>query len=168
MTRSRAGSGDGPTRLGGANAAGVRYDGGMTTPDHNEPYADIIGCARPESARAPMPLEDRAAQFSPFAALTGHEDAVAEAARYVEARPALGDVERDELDRTLATVRAQLREQPHVLVTWFKADPAKEGGACQMHEGRVRTVDELANALVFADGARISLDDVLTLRILPL
>ena len=139
----------------------------MTTPDHNEPYADIIGCSRPESARAPMPLEDRAAQFSPFAALTGHEDAVAEAGRFVEARPALGDAERDELDRTLAAVRAQLRDQPHVLVTWFEADPAKEGGLCQMHEGRVRAVDELANALVFADGARISLDDVLALRTIP-
>lgn len=113
-----------------------------------------------------MPLADRAAQFSPFAALAGHEDAVAEAARYVEHRPALGDAERDELDRTLAMVRAGLAKQPRVLVTWFEPDPAKEGGVCQMHEGCVRTMDELANALVFADGARVSLDDVLALRIL--
>lgn len=114
-----------------------------------------------------MPLADRAAQFSPFAALAGHEDAVAEAARFVEARPALGDAERDELDRALGAVRARLAEQPRVLVTWFEPDSAKEGGTCQMHEGRVRTLDEMSNALVFADGARISLDDVLALRPLP-
>lgn len=159
-----------PAGTKGANGSGergrVRYDGGMTVPDHNEPYADIIGCSRPESRHAPMPLADRAAQFSPFAALAGHEDAVAEAARYVEARPALGDAERDELDRTLAAVRAQLPEHPHVQATWFEADGAKEGGTSRTQEGRVRMIDELAGALVFEDGARIPLEDVLALRIL--
>ena len=130
-------------------------------------YGDIIDLSRPRSARASMPIADRAAQFSPFAALTGHEDAVQEAGRYVEERIALGEAEREELDRQLAEIRRILPQKPHVVVTRFVEDALKDGGTCATHEGRVRAFDDVSRALIFEDGAQVPLSDILSLTRMP-
>ena len=129
-------------------------------------YEDIFGLSRPPSARPPMPMADRAAQFSPFAALTGHEDAVCEAGRFVEDRIALGDAEQAELDRQLAQIRATLSERPRIIATYFVADLLKEGGTYATCDVRVRAFDELTGALVFETGERISVADIFSLVIL--
>lgn len=114
-----------------------------------------------------MPIADRAAQFSPFAALAGHEDAVREAGRFVEERAPLGEAERAELDRTLARIRASLAERPFVTITHFVPDTLKEGGTYARYEGRVRTFDEVGQALILEDGTRIPLDAIESIRTYP-
>lgn len=126
-------------------------------------YADMVELDRPASARPPMPLADRAAQFSPFAALSGHEDAVQEAGRFVEERVTLGDAERAELDRKLSEIRKELARRPHVIVTCFVSDEFKEGGTYATREGRVRAFDEEMRALVFESGERILIADIFSL-----
>lgn len=120
-------------------------------------YDDIRHLSRPPSSHPPMGLRDRAAQFSPFAALTGHKDAITEAGRITEERLPLSDVEQAELDDTLRELRKLLPSHPRIKVTYFVADELKEGGSYQHHEGAVRTIDEYHGRLVFENGPSISL-----------
>lgn len=121
-------------------------------------YDDIIDLPRPKSKHEPMPMSDRAAQFSPFAALTGYGDAIDETARLTDARIELSDEERAELDykqQYLATLDA-----PTVTVTYFIPDERKSGGAYVTHTGVLKRVDEVERMMVFADGARVEMDEV--------
>ncbi len=121
-------------------------------------YDDIIDLPRPKSKHEPMPKSDRAAQFSPFAALTGYGDAIDETARLTDARIELSEEERAELDykqQYLATLDA-----PTVTVTYFVPDERKSGGAYVTHTGTLKRIDEVERAMVFADGARVEMDEV--------
>lgn len=125
-------------------------------------YDDIIDLPRPKSKHEPMPMSDRAAQFSPFAALTGYGDAIDETARLTDARIELSEEERAELDykqQYLATLDA-----PTVTVTYFVPDERKTGGAYVTHTGTLKRIDELERMMVFADGARVSLDEVIAIE----
>ncbi len=87
------------------------------------PYDDIIDLPHPTSAKHPrMPLPDRAAQFSPFAALAGHGAAIAETARLTDRRIELDEDTRAELDRKQRILMEFLAEQPEVTITWFRPD----------------------------------------------
>lgn len=123
-------------------------------------YDDIIDLPRPKSAHEPMPMSDRAAQFSPFAALTGYEDAIDETARLTDARVELGESAVEELERTLAGIAAHISERPEITVTYFVPDGRKEGGAYMTRTGALKRIDELERALVFADGERIAVGDI--------
>ncbi len=129
-------------------------------------YDDILGLSRPRSRRPPMPMADRAAQFAPFAALSGHEAAVAEAARPTEERIVLSDDQRDAIDRALAALRERLGCRPAVRVAYFVPDGRKEGGSYRSDEGRLARIDDLLGLLLLADGARVPLDDVVSLELL--
>ena len=125
-------------------------------------YDDIIDLPRPKSKHEPMPMSDRAAQFSPFAALIGYGDAIDETARLTDARIELSDEERAELDykqQYLATLDA-----PTVTVTYFVPDERKSGGAYVTHTGTLKRIDEIERMMVFADGARVSLDEVIAIE----
>lgn len=125
-------------------------------------YDDIIDLPRPKSKREPMPMSDRAAQFSPFAALTGYGDAIDETARLTDHRIELSEEQRAELDykqQYLATLDA-----PTVTVTYFVPDERKTGGAYVTHTGTLKRIDELERMMVFADGARVSLDEVIAIE----
>ncbi len=125
-------------------------------------YDDIIDLPHPKSKHEPMPMSDRAAQFSPFAALTGYGDAIDETARLTDARIELSEEERAELDykqQYLATLDA-----PTVTVTYFVPDERKTGGAYVTHTGTLKRIDELERMMVFADGARVSLDEVIAIE----
>lgn len=127
------------------------------------PYDDIIDLPHHVSSKhPPMPLEDRAAQFSPFAALTGYEDSIDEAGRLVDGFIAMDDETSARLDRTYAKLKEELAgaKLPFVRVTYFVPDERKEGGTYAEHEGHLRRVDEHPPALVFSDGTRIELDRV--------
>lgn len=125
-------------------------------------YDDIIDLPRPKSAHEPMPMSDRAAQFSPFAALTGYGDAIDETARLTDARIELSEEERAELDykqQYLATL-----DSPTVTVTYFVPDERKTGGAYVTHTGVLKRVDEVERMVVFKDGLRVPLDEVMDIK----
>lgn len=125
-------------------------------------YDDIIDLPRPKSKHEPMPMSDRAAQFSPFAALTGYGDAIDETARLTDRRIELSEEERAELDykqQYLATL-----DSPTVTVTYFVPDSRKSGGAYVTHTGTLKRVDEVESMVVFKDGLRVPLDEVMDIK----
>ena len=128
-------------------------------------YDDIIELPHHVSRKHPqMPLLDRAAQFAPFAALTGHEAAIKETARLTEDEIELDENSKELLDLRLQYLQEHMSEQPEVTVTYFKPDEKKSGGAYETETGRVKKVDRYAGELVFTDGRRIALGTVIELE----
>ncbi len=129
------------------------------------PYDDIINLPHPTSQRHPrMPVRDRAAIFSPFAALSGHGAAIAETARLTDRRMELDEDTRAELDSKQAVLLEHIDEQPEITVTWFQPDEKKDGGAYLTATGRLKKLRELERLLVLADGTEIPLEDVVALE----
>lgn len=126
------------------------------------PYDDIIRLPHPTSAKHPrMPIRDRAAIFSPFAALSGHSAAIAETARLTDQRLDLDEDARAELGRRQQALLEHLADRPEVSVTWFQPDGKKDGGAYVTTTGRLKKIDEVERTLVLTDGMVIALDDVM-------
>lgn len=124
-------------------------------------YDDIKHLTRPQyDDLHPMPMSDRAAQFSPFAALVGYDDAVAETARLTDSRDELTEDEISELNANLNRLLDSLDEQPQISVTYFVPDEKKSGGRYAEKVGTVRIYDSYANELVFTDGVRIAVADM--------
>ncbi len=122
-------------------------------------YDDIINLPHRQSEkREHMSIHDRAAQFSPFAALTGHSDAIEETARLTDGRIILGEYEANLLDEKLR----QLIENPNqiVKVTYFVPDGKKQGGKYVTESKAVRLVDETLQTIIFKDKSEIDLRDV--------
>ncbi|SDA20673.1 hypothetical protein SAMN02910447_01904 [Ruminococcus sp. YE71] len=118
------------------------------------PYRDIIGLPHHKSAdRKPMSLSERAAQFSPFAALTGYDEIICETGRITKEQCELPDHVKDELDRRLALLTAMTAEgyRPTVTVTCFVPDKHKSGGCYENFTGELRKVDSTFRTLVFSD-----------------
>ncbi len=132
--------------------------------DDEHRYDDIIELPHHVSRKHPqMPLLDRAAQFAPFAALTGHEAAIRETARLTEEEIELDENSKELLDLRLQQLQEHLPEQPSVTVTYFKPDEKKSGGAYETVTGKVKKVDGYTGELVFTDGRRIVLGTVVEL-----
>ena len=128
------------------------------------PYDDIIDLPRPVSKKhPPMPMMKRAAQFLPFAALTGFEGEIAEAARLTETAPELSEDALAALDEQLALLRQRLPDQPEITLTRFVPDEKKTGGHFETLTGHVRRLDEVGRILRLTDGATIDLDTVVEL-----
>ena len=124
-------------------------------------YDDILHLPHPTSVKHPrMPIFERAAIFSPFAALTGHAGAIAETARLTDQKMELDEDTKAELDRRQAVLLEHISEQPEITVTWFQPDERKDGGAYLTATGRLKKLDEIQRVLVLTDGTEISLDDV--------
>ena len=124
-------------------------------------YDDIKHLTRPQYDEfPPMSSFDRAAQFSPFAALVGYGDAVDESARLVGSRYELTEDQADELNSSLNRLIDNLDQQPEVRVTHFVPDERKSGGAYVEKVGTVRIFDSYSGELVFTDGDRIALADM--------
>lgn len=127
-------------------------------------YDDIIHLPHHVSKTRPqMPMADRAAQFSPFAALTGHEAAIRETGRLTEEKIALDEDVRAELDREQASLMERIDEQPEISVTYFRPDAKKSGGAYVTVTGRLKRFDEHERVLILTDGRRIAMKDIVTL-----
>lgn len=130
-------------------------------------YDDIKHLSRPQyDDFPPMPISDRAAQFSPFAALVGYDDEVAETARLTADRKELTEDEAAELDSSLGRLLDMLDERPKVRVTYFVPDIRKSGGSYADKVGNVRIYDGFNKALVFTDGTKIAVTDIIKLDIL--
>ena len=124
-------------------------------------YDDIIHLPHHVSQNHPqMPMLDRAAQFAPFAALTGYAAAIGETARLTAERRELSPQEAEELDRRLAALIDHLQERPEVTVEYFVPDERKAGGAYVTVTGKVRHISVPEKTMVMEDGAVIPLDDV--------
>ena len=129
------------------------------------PYDDILDLPHPTSAKHPrMPLSDRAAQFSPFAALSGHGAAIAETARLTDRRIELDEDAKAVLDRKQKLLLALIAEQPEITVTWFQPDEKKEGGRYVTTTGRLKRIDETRRILRMADRTAIPLEDILAIE----
>ncbi len=128
-------------------------------------YDDIINLPHHVSpTRPPMSMQDRAAQFSPFAALTGYDAAIHETARLTDRKIDLGEDARAALDRKMDWLRSQLANQPTITIVYFVPDERKEGGTYRTCEGKLRQIDEAEQVLCLADGTRIPFEDVFDLR----
>lgn len=119
------------------------------------PYDDIINLPHHVSERHPqMSMYNRAAQFAPFAALTGHNAAIKEAARLTEAEQELSESDAEVLNRKLAYLQS-LDEKPTISVTYFVPDDKKEGGSYHTATGIVKSVEPDKGVLQFEDGTGI-------------
>lgn len=119
-------------------------------------YDDILHLPHPVSKRHPqMPVSDRAAQFAPFAALTGHNDAVKEAERQTESRAELGCDAIEILNAKMQLVLALIKQRPEIAVTYFKPDEKKAGGAYLTIYQVVKKIDDIERILVMEDGTKI-------------
>ena len=128
------------------------------------PYDDIIHLSRPVSKKhPPMPMTKRAAQFLPFAALSGFEGEIAEAARLTEAARSLGEDALAALDEQLALLRQRLSDQPEITLTRFVPDEKKAGGHYETLTGQVRRLDEAGRALILTDGTKVDLEAIVEL-----
>ena len=136
----------------------------MVKPMGNQ-YDDIIHLPHPVSKyRKHMSVHDRAAQFAPFAALTGHEEAVEETARLTDAKIELDENEKEELDRRLQYILQQPEGALEVSITYFLPDLRKSGGAYIKATGAVKSLDARARILKMMDGTKILLEDILEIN----
>ncbi len=124
-------------------------------------YGDIRNCSRPQYPDLPpMPVHDRAAQFSPFAALVGYEDAVEETARLTDSRREMEQDEINELNRQLQELSDKIKDRPKIRVTFFIRDSKKEGGRYSSKIGNARVIDKYGNRIIFTDGEAVPIRDM--------
>ena len=124
-------------------------------------YDDIIHLPHHVSKTHPqMSMGDRAAQFSPFAALTGYDAAIAETARLTDQRVELDEYERQALNEKLQVISEHLKEHPKVMITYFLPDDQKDGGEYVIVTGNIKKLDDYEHRIVLMDGSRILMEDV--------
>ena len=128
-------------------------------------YDDIINLPHHISLKRPqMPMHDRAAQFSPFAALTGYDEAIKEEGRLTSGRIELGEYESELLDRSLRDILEHIDERPYISVIYFEPDEKKSGGTYMEKSGRLKRVDEHERKLYFTDGTGVNMDSVIEIN----
>jgi len=125
-------------------------------------YDDIINLPHHVSATRPhMPMIDRAAQFQPFRALTGYEDAVHETARLTDEKVELTEDEKALLDMRLQKLADEIHSQPRVTLTYFQPDKKKAGGAYVTLTGQLKKIDDFEGTLILVGGKRILIENIL-------
>ena len=123
-------------------------------------YDDIIRLPHHVSSTRPrMSAIDRAAQFSPFAALTGYDTSIKESARLTDARIELDDSQKEEISEKLRLVTGQLDAE--IKITYFLPDTKKTGGKYVLAAGAVKKVDEYERMTIMGDGKQIPIDEVI-------
>ena len=128
-------------------------------------YDDIINLPRHVSKTRPqMLIIDRAAQFSPFAALTGHDAAVKETARLTEERVELDEYMKEALNHKLLIIADQIKDYPKISITYFLADEKKDGGAYVTSTGKVKKIDLNKGILIMTDEIEIPIDEIINIE----
>jgi hypothetical protein len=124
-------------------------------------YDDIIGLPHHVSLRYKhMARANRAAQFAPFAALTGYEEAVEETARLTDAEAEVTESRREHINLCLNILQENIKARPHVRILHFRPDDKKTGGAYVTAAGEVRHIDAGTREVIFADGRRLAVDSI--------
>lgn len=113
----------------------------------------------------PMSMWSRAAQFSPFAALTGYDDKIDESARLTDRREELTEDELNDLNQAFQKLLERASDRPLVSVTYFQPDERKDGGEYVSYTGRFRFFDETERILHFTDRTEIPVDNVFHIEI---
>ena len=130
-------------------------------------YDDIINLPHYKSKkRAHMSMYDRAAQFSSFAALTGHSEAISEAARLTESKVVLNEEQMAELNNKISYICENIRFFPEISVTYFISDNKKEGGMYITEKLTVKKINMTERVFTFLEGKTISFDDIENIEIL--
>lgn len=125
------------------------------------PYDDIINLPHHASTSRPhMSAHDRAAQFSPFAALTGYNAAITETGRLTDKRVELDEYRKADLNERLCKIQDQIDEQPEVSITYFQPDKKKSGGAYITVTGCVKKIDAYERTVVMQDDTNIPIDGI--------
>ena len=129
-------------------------------------YDDIIRLPHPDSPKHPrMSLYDRAAQFSPFAALTGHSAAIAETGRLTDQRVEMDEYEMARVDAELQRLQELLPGGPTASITYFVQDERKNGGSYQTVIGSVKRIDAVAGVIQMTDRREIPIEDVFSVEL---
>ena len=124
-------------------------------------YDDIINLPHHVSKTHPhMSLADRAAQFSPFAALTGYEDAIKEAGRIVDEKIELSEEEKEEINRKLNYLNEHKKENTQITITYFLKDMKKNGGSYRQITSNLKRLDEIEKTILLADNTILRIDDI--------
>jgi hypothetical protein len=133
--------------------------------NNSHKYDAILNLPHHVSTRhTPMSALDRAAQFSPFAALTGHAAAIEETARLTESRMELDDSQIELLEQRLQLIRARLAEQPLVTFTYFQPDEKKSGGAYVSATGIVKKILDQERLIVLEDQTALPIDSLISIE----
>ena len=129
------------------------------------PYDDMIDMPHHVSSVHPqMRMEERAAQFSPFAALTGYGAVIKETARQTVPRLELSENSQEETKRQLDHLAEHIHEPPEVSITYFQADQKKEGGAYVTAAGTIKRLDDVEGILKLEDGTCIKIEDIIKIQ----
>ena len=129
------------------------------------PYDDMIDMPHHVSSVHPqMRMEERAAQFSPFAALTGYGAVIKETARRTVPRLELSENSQEEIKRQLDHLAEHIYERPEVSITYFLADQKKEGGAYVTTAGTIKRLDDVEGILKLEDGTCIKIEDIIKIQ----
>lgn len=124
-------------------------------------YDDIINLPHHVSENHPqMPPEDRAAQFAPFAALTGYGEAIRETARLTDEKIQIDENQKEILDRKLQILKNHLSEKPEITVSYFEQDERKSGGSYKKVTGKLHKIDLYRKMIFLEDGTGIRMDDI--------
>lgn len=127
----------------------------------NNSYDDIINLPHPVSKNHPqMPFRDRAAQFAPFAALTGHDAAIKETARLTDERLELSEEVIAQLNEKINIIRNNIGIEQNVSITYFIPDAKKAGGAYVTCSGSVKKIDEYEHTIIMTDQTVIPIEQI--------
>ena len=130
-------------------------------------YEDMIHLPHPVSKKhSQMPIRDRAAQFAPFAALTGHREAIQEAQRQIDQLKILDENRNMLNNERLQEILLHISEQPRIRVTYFQPDERKHGGAYRTLIMNLKKIDEYNRRLICSDHSWIPLDDIYEIELL--
>ena len=127
-------------------------------------YSDIINLSRPVSKRPRMSLEQRSAQFAPFAALTGYEGQVKETARLTNKKIEINEELKEILNKKIQLIQGKIKEQPQIEITYFIPDSKKEGGRYETICNAIQKIDMYTNEIIMLDGTRIDIDDIIDIQ----
>ena len=128
-------------------------------------YDDIINLPHHVSTRHPqMSMMNRAAQFAPFAALTGHSAAIEETARLTESQQELADEDNEILNQKMTYLRETINEHPTISITYFEPDKRKSGGRYMSIEGQLQNIDDYNQTIVLKNGEAIPLKSILDIQ----
>lgn len=131
----------------------------------NDRYDDIIHLPHHVSKTRPqMSMMDRAAQFSPFAALTGYDAAIKETGRLTDEKIEVGEETKAVLDRKQRYLSDMISVQPEITVTYFLPDERKSGGTYLSVTGKLKRIDEYERMMILTDGKKIPLDDIMDIE----
>ena len=129
-------------------------------------YDDIINLPHHVSkSHAQMSMMNRAAQFAPFAALTGHSAAIEETARLTDEQQELAEEDSDALNQKMAYLREVINEHPTITITYFEPDKKKAGGKYKSIEGQLQNIDDYGQAIILKSGVSIPFVSILEIQI---